>query len=996
MTGFVRAHVAAFVLILSAVIWPVPDASADVFVYDGEIFFCTTTCDSFGALGGATGGSGNTVNSVVVGSIDLPVQGDGSFSFGPGAGTAFSFTITTSAIPLADPIIGPAATCPPPNQAGQLCNPTTVNPLPLSPSVATVEGSGMVAPDGTLMSGMLIFTFTVAPFSNNLAVVTFDLSDSSAEGTVFGVVPFTRIQGAFVPAPSELTVSMPVPDPFPDTAVGETSTAQVTVTNAGLGEAVITLGTGSLAAPFSISAETCTAGPVPVTVGSCTIDIEFAPTAEGAAMASFTIDALANDPPSITVNLVGNAIVPEISVAPNPLVFTDTAIGTSQTLDVTVSNDGVAPLVIPAGGVTALAAPYNIAADGCSGTSVAASGSCVVSVTFTPTAEGAAAAASFDISSNDPNEPIVTVDVTGAGAAPDITVAPLTLSFPSILTGQAQTRDITITNDGSADLIVGMIDGTTVVAPFALVADGCSMMTLAATESCTLMIEFSPTIEGVFTNDLAIPSNDTDEAVVTAMLEGTATAAAEAFITLDPTALGLGDVIVSQMNMAVVTVINDGSADLIVSGVTIAGANAAEFGQTTQCATVAPNAQCEIMVSFTPADVGERSATLSVASNAANTASIDIELTGMGVAGPQLTLSVQTLAVGSTQEPVELDESAMASFMIVSSGSTDVTIASIALSGDGSAEFSISDEDCTEAALPSMQPCNVEVTFAPLTAGDKTVTITVTSNDVDEPEQTIALTGFVLTGSRPEVSVPELVIGTSTAPVTVGESSESEIAITNTGTDPLMVVSVVLAGIDAADFSLMEDCSATPVDRSQTCTIAVTFAPTSPGEKTAEVQITTDNVVTRQQTRGTSQQVTIVPIMASAAAAPPPPPAPAGSQTTTPPAFATADEDSGGACFIATAAYGSYLDPNVQVLRDFRDDVLLKTWAGRKFVRLYYANSPLLADYIARHEGARTVTRLALTPVIYAVAYPVPAALLILAMWAFMRRRRQRVRALAS
>ncbi len=32
MTGFVRAHVAAFVLILSAVIWPVPDASADVFV----------------------------------------------------------------------------------------------------------------------------------------------------------------------------------------------------------------------------------------------------------------------------------------------------------------------------------------------------------------------------------------------------------------------------------------------------------------------------------------------------------------------------------------------------------------------------------------------------------------------------------------------------------------------------------------------------------------------------------------------------------------------------------------------------------------------------------------------------------------------------------------------------------------------------------------------------------------------------------------------------
>ncbi|MEO1577007.1 MAG: hypothetical protein AAFU65_18830, partial [Pseudomonadota bacterium] len=154
-------------------------AKADVFVYNGEIFFCSSTCDSFGALGGATGGSGNTVNSSVEGSIDVPVQPDGSFSFATGDNVPFDFTITTTAIPFEDPVInGPGVTdCPPPDAPGQLCNATTVNPLPLDNSVATVEGAGMVGPDGSFTSGTITFTFIVPPFSNNGAVVVFDLSD---------------------------------------------------------------------------------------------------------------------------------------------------------------------------------------------------------------------------------------------------------------------------------------------------------------------------------------------------------------------------------------------------------------------------------------------------------------------------------------------------------------------------------------------------------------------------------------------------------------------------------------------------------------------------------------------------------------------------------------------------------------------------------------------------------------------------------------------------
>jgi len=73
----------------------------------------------------------------------------------------------------------------------------------------------------------------------------------------------------------------------------------------------------------------------------------------------------------------------------------------------------------------------------------------------------------------------------------------------------------------------------------------------------------------------------------------------------------------------------------------------------------------------------------------------------------------------------------------------------------------------------------------------------------------------------------------------------------------------------------------------------------------------------------------------------------------------------GAECFIATAAYGTESAQEIQVLRDFRDDVLMRSEAGRDYVNFYYAVSPPVADYIAEREWLRTYVReLAIDPIV--------------------------------
>lgn len=106
------------------------------------------------------------------------------------------------------------------------------------------------------------------------------------------------------------------------------------------------------------------------------------------------------------------------------------------------------------------------------------------------------------------------------------------------------------------------------------------------------------------------------------------------------------------------------------------------------------------------------------------------------------------------------------------------------------------------------------------------------------------------------------------------------------------------------------------------------------------------------------------------------------------------DDDCTGLCdcFIATAAWGSWMDPHVVTLRSFRDEVLMRSPQGRAFVALYYRHSPPLAAFIADREWLRASARTMLAPVVFAIEQPIGAFFLLATALAGLNLRRRRAR----
>ena len=84
------------------------------------------------------------------------------------------------------------------------------------------------------------------------------------------------------------------------------------------------------------------------------------------------------------------------------------------------------------------------------------------------------------------------------------------------------------------------------------------------------------------------------------------------------------------------------------------------------------------------------------------------------------------------------------------------------------------------------------------------------------------------------------------------------------------------------------------------------------------------------------------------------------------------EEEEGGGCLIATAAYGSEMAPQVQLLREIRDNQLMNTESGKSFMtgfnEVYYSFSPYIADMERENPMFKEIVKAGLTPMLSSLA----------------------------
>jgi hypothetical protein len=230
-----------------------------------------------------------------------------------------------------------------------------------------------------------------------------------------------------------------------------------------------------------------------------------------------------------------------------------------------------------------------------------------------------------------------TVNIAGI---PDISVSPTSKNFGDVTVGSSSpAQTFTVSNVGTADLVVGTIDITGANAgQFSKQNDNVSGQTIAPDGSATLEVVFSPTSTGAKSAALSIPSNDPDEATVAVPLSGNGVAAPVTDISVSPTSKNFGDVTVGSSSPAqTFTVSNVGTANLVVGTITITGANAGQFSKPTDnCSgqTITPGGSATLQVVFSPTSTGAKSAALSIPSNDPDEATVAVSLSGSGVSAP--------------------------------------------------------------------------------------------------------------------------------------------------------------------------------------------------------------------------------------------------------------------------------------------------------------------------------------------------------------------------
>ncbi len=449
--------------------------------------------------------------------------------------------------------------------------------------------------------------------------------------------------------------------------------------------------------------------------------------------------------------------------ATDTINFGTVAVNSTSTRDYTVTSIGnLALLPLTTTLSQGTYAPFSFAAGPSNGCQFAGAGtptalapgqSCQVEFKYQPTKTGTdSASAELDSGS------ILSIISIGPGlfwkltgtvtnspaAAPVPVLAPSSIAFGNIIVGTTSaTQTATLSNTGNTPLTVSSLSLSGGGAGSFTETSSCGAA-VAAGASCTITLACKPTATGAVSASLSatFPSPLTAQSS-TLSCTGTAAAAAQAALT--PATTDFGTVTTGTTSAAkTFTLANGGNASLAITSVAVNGSGFIVAGNTCASSLAAGNA-CTITVTFTPANAGSASATLSVV-DAVGTQTAALTGTGAAPTAPQAALTPATASFGD----VNVGATGTAqTFTLKNAGTASLTVGSVTLNGTNASVFTIGSNSCG-TALAAGASCAVVVSFAPSAAGSATATLSV----VDAVgTQTSALSGNGVAVTAPDFAI---------------------------------------------------------------------------------------------------------------------------------------------------------------------------------------------------------------------------------------------------
>ena len=293
--------------------------------------------------------------------------------------------------------------------------------------------------------------------------------------------------------------------------------------------------------------------------------------------------------------------------------------------------------------------------------------------------------------------------------------------------------------------------------------------------------------------------------------------------TLSPTSLAFSTLGIGTTSAAkVVTLSNNGTANLSISSIAITGANAGDFAQTHTCgSSLAPGASCSIRLTFKPTASGIRTAALGVADNAAGSPQ-KTALSGTGTTAKlsPVSLGFSTRAIGTT--------SATKKITLTNVGTTPLVITSIVITGPNAGDFA--QTHTCGSSLAAGASCSISVAFKPTGSGTRTAAVSVTDNAAGSPQKA-SLRGF---GTTAKLSPTSLGFGN----VIVGSTSPPQaVTLSNVGTTTFSISGITIGGANAGDFAQTHTCGSS-LAAGASCSISISFRPTATGTRLAALTVT--------------------------------------------------------------------------------------------------------------------------------------------------------------